>query len=77
VTVETIESLILFALNKTLRIVSWSAFRYAMTYIKKLIDLNTMVHAFLFNMTTNIIVAMRVHVVCRKILGPLGKYNCQ
>jgi hypothetical protein len=40
------------------------------------VDLNVMIHAFLFYMTTNIIVTVMMHVMCRKILELLRKDNC-
>jgi len=33
--------------------------------MKKFIDLNDMVHEFLFNMTTDMIVNVMMHVICR------------
>jgi hypothetical protein len=36
-------------------------------------NLNVVVHVFLFNMTTNVIVNVMMHDICRKILELLGK----
>jgi hypothetical protein len=43
------------------------------TYLKCFVDLNAMVHAFLFNMITDIIVNVMMHVMCRKGLELLGR----
>jgi hypothetical protein len=50
-----------------------SAYRYARTYLKMFSNLNAMVHVFLFNMTTNVIMNVMMYVMCRKILELLGK----
>jgi hypothetical protein len=43
-----------------------SAYRNARTYLRMFVNLNVMIHALLFHMTTNIIVNVMMYVMCRK-----------
>jgi hypothetical protein len=42
-----------------------------------IVDLNVLVYAFKFYMTTDIILIVMMHVMCKILLELLGKDNCQ